>query len=43
MEDQVYIQYDRHPKDFHDLDIKAADQKSHRCAMPQITDHTANS
>ena len=24
-----YVQYDRHPKHFYDLDIKAVDQKSH--------------
>ena len=25
-----YIQYDRHPKNFYDLVIKAVDQKSHK-------------
>ena len=25
-----YVQYDRHPKNFYDLDIKAVDQKSYR-------------
>ena len=25
-----YIQYDRHPKTFYDLDVKTMDQKSHR-------------
>ena len=25
-----YIQYDRHPKNFYNLDIKAIDQKNHR-------------
>ena len=25
-----YVQYDRHPRIFYDLDIKTIDQKSHR-------------
>ena len=25
-----YIQYDRHPKDYHDLDIKAVDLTGHK-------------
>ena len=25
-----YVQYDRHPKNFYNLDMKAIDQKSHR-------------
>ena len=25
-----YMQYDRYPKNFYNLDIKATDQKSHR-------------
>ena len=25
-----YVQYDRNPKDFYDLDIKGKDQKNHR-------------
>ena len=25
-----YVQYDRNPKNFHDLDVKAMDQKNHR-------------
>ena len=25
-----YIQYDRHPKNFYTLDIRAVDQKSHK-------------
>ena len=25
-----YVQYDRHPKNFYDLDIKTIDQKSHK-------------
>ena len=25
-----YVQYDRHSRNFHDLDIKTIDQKSHR-------------
>ena len=25
-----YVQYDRHPKNFHNLDVRAIDQKSHK-------------
>ena len=25
-----YVQYDRHPRNFYDLDVKTIDQKSHR-------------
>ena len=25
-----YIQYDRHPKNFHNLDIKAVNQRNHK-------------
>ena len=28
-----YVQYDRAPKDFYNLDVKAIDQKNHRKYM----------
>ena len=33
-----YAQYDRNPKNFYDLDIKAIDQKSHRKMYDRLKD-----
>ena len=33
-----YGQYDRHPKNFYDLDIKAIDQKNHREIYDRLKD-----
>ena len=30
-----YIQYDRHPKNFHNLDIKAVHQRNHKKGIIQ--------
>ena len=33
-----YVQYDRNPKDFYDLDNKAIDQKNHRKLYDRLND-----
>ena len=33
-----YVQYDRNPKNFYDLDVKALDQKIHRKIYERLKD-----